>query len=201
MDRLRENEVEHFDMDGVTVRIMSDFEPTNPRTEWDNVGTMVCFHRRYQLGDKHEFSIEEAKDEANRIEKQGGIVLPLYLYDHSGITIRTSPFSCPWDSGQVGVIWITAENIRSEYSVKRISKKIRQRATSMLESEVKAYDDYLTGNCYGYITEDPEGNQLDSCWGFLGDIEYCREEATSIAKYNAKDLKEKDRKFKEEHYA
>ena len=26
--------------------------PDNPRN-WDNIGTMVCFHSRYDLGDKH----------------------------------------------------------------------------------------------------------------------------------------------------
>jgi hypothetical protein len=36
--------------------------------------------------------------------------LPLWLYDHSGITMScgaANPFYCPWDSGQVG--WIIAE--------------------------------------------------------------------------------------------
>ena len=29
------------------------------------------------------------------------IVQPLYLYDHGGITMNTTGFSCSWDSGQV----------------------------------------------------------------------------------------------------
>ena len=35
------------------------------------------------------------------------VILPLYLYDHGGITMSTGAFSCPWDSGRVG--WIYAE--------------------------------------------------------------------------------------------
>jgi len=180
---MHQDDADRFVVDGLTVRILYDNEdPINPRKEWDNAGTMVCFHRNYLLGDKHSFSVQEAQDEARRIEAEGGIVLPLYLYDHSGITMRTSPFSCPWDSGQVGLIWITADKIRKEYGVKRITKTTRKKATEMLVSEVEAYDSYLTGECYGFIVEDADGEQIDSCWGFLGDIKYCREEATSAAK-------------------
>jgi len=28
----------------------------NPRTDYDQLATMVCFHRRYTLGDDHDFS-------------------------------------------------------------------------------------------------------------------------------------------------
>jgi len=42
------------------------------------------------------------------------IMLPLYLYDHSGITMSTGKFSCPWDSGQVGWIYCTIEKAMEE---------------------------------------------------------------------------------------
>jgi hypothetical protein len=35
---------------------------------------------------------------------------------------------------------------------------------------VQTYDDYLTGNVWGFIIEDEdEENGGDSCWGFIGD--------------------------------
>src|SRR6187402_3409459 len=37
-----------------TLEIISDDDPMSPR-EWDNIGTMVCFHKRYTLGDKHDY--------------------------------------------------------------------------------------------------------------------------------------------------
>ena len=43
------------------------------------------------------------------------VLLPLYLYDHSGITMNTGGFSCPWDSGQVGWIFADGNAIRREY--------------------------------------------------------------------------------------
>jgi hypothetical protein len=37
---------------------------------------------------------------------------------------------------------------------------------------VSVYDDYLTGNVYGFIVEERNGDdweEVDSCWGFYGD--------------------------------
>ena len=36
---------------GYTIRLVPDPDPENPREGWDNVGTMRCWHRRYNLGD------------------------------------------------------------------------------------------------------------------------------------------------------
>ena len=37
------------------LKIEQDTDPMNPRTDWDNLGTMVCFHNRYDLGDKTDY--------------------------------------------------------------------------------------------------------------------------------------------------
>ena len=49
-----------------------------------------------------------------------------------------------------------------------------------MESEVKQYSQYLEGDVYGFAIEDPDGNDMDSCWGFYGHA-YCLQEAKSIA--------------------
>lgn len=170
-------EVERFNVNGLTVRIAIDEYPESPR-EWDNLGTMVCWHRRHKLGDKHSYSSPE-EFEAD-MKDTPHIKLPLYLYDHSGITMSTGAFSCPWDSGQVGWIYVTLDNVRNEYSVKRVSKKTREQAIECLTGEVKTYDEFLTGQVYGFIVEDEDGEEIDSCWGFYG-LEYCKEEAKSSA--------------------
>jgi hypothetical protein len=46
---------------GYTIEIKHDDDPMSPR-EWDNMGTMSCFHKRYDLGDKHEFKDTEELD-------------------------------------------------------------------------------------------------------------------------------------------
>lgn len=156
------------------IRIEQDDNAESPR-DWDNMGTMIAFHGRYTLGDKdHGFKASDYSgwDEMREaIEDQYGrdaIILPLYLYDHSGITMNTTGFSCPWDSGQVGFIVAGVADIREAYGVKRVTKKVRERATQSLISEVETYDHYLTGEVYYYAIEDDDGNVTDSCGGFYG---------------------------------
>jgi len=67
-------------------------------------------------------------------------------------------------------------SLRSEYSVKRISKKIIDQAITVLESEVKIYDQYLTGDTYDFVLYKKDNCDLghehleviDSCCGFYG---------------------------------
>lgn len=156
------------------LNIYQDNDNINDPREWDNLGTMICNHKRYSLGDKHEFDFNEYNnwDEAEKaIEKEykTAIILPLYLYDHSGQTIRTTPFSCKWDSGQVGFIIISKETIRKEYNVKRINQKLIDRVTQYLINEVETYDQYITGDVYWFEVTDNEGERIDSCSGFYGD--------------------------------
>ena len=173
---------------GYTVNIFPDEDAPNPRKEFDHLGTMVCFHRRYNLGDKNEFrSPQEFRD---FLKEEKPICLPLYLFDHSGITMSTKSerFSAcdpqGWDWGMLGYIYVTKEDVRKEYGVKRVTRKILDEVAKLLLAEVEEYDHYLTGNVYGYeITrrEQQAGKVLDSCWGFFGNPgDYVISEAKSI---------------------
>lgn len=168
--------------------VEQDENAESPRTSMDNLGTMVCFHRSYNLGDKHNYefrkyaSWEGMKNDIIKTEKVG-VILPLYLYDHSGITMNTTGFSCPWDSGQVGFIFVSKENMLKEYGGKKVGKKLREKVTGYLKGEVLTYDQYLTGDVYGYrITDTETEEEVDACWGYYGD-DYCMEEAESIVNY------------------
>jgi len=165
--------VKSFEHKGLNINIWLDTDPMNPR-EWDNIGTMVCFHGRYDLGDKHEFRDPEHFEEFLIEEKDNIFYLPLYMYDHGGITIKTSPYGCEWDSGQVGYIYITK---------KRAEEEGLRDPFHNLEREVKEYDHYLVGNCYGYTIEDNEGEMLDSVGGFIGYEEVAIGEAKTNADY------------------
>lgn len=173
--------VESFEVNGLTVNIYYDEEPVNPRTAFDNFGKMVCFHPRYDLGDKHDYENTENLIRDIQLEEGSHIIyLPLYLYDHSGLTISTGQFADPWDSGCVGLIYVSKKDVRKEYECRRISRKTLDRVLHQLESEVKEYDSYLTNEVYYYTVEDPDGEVLESCGGFF-DLDYCKQEATAVA--------------------
>lgn len=155
--------------DNLRVTVRYDEVAGSPR-EWDNLGTMVCWHGRYNLGDEQP-SISPSEYLADLPE--GTITLPLYLYDHGGISMSSSPFSCPWDSGQVGFIYVTRETIAKEFpNYTPEDDTIRQ----YLANEVKTYDTYLSGQVYWYqverMTTCDKGHEheelVDSCGGFYG---------------------------------
>ena len=116
------------------------------------------------------------------------VILPLYLYDHSGITMNTEGFSCRWDSGQVGWIvcdlktatenfpgttgWDSPVEWHDEETI-----TLKEATERNLKSEVKTYDQYISGEVYGFIVQEWEGceccgrgdwNDVDSCWAFFG---------------------------------
>lgn len=155
---------------GLRAIIAYDEGTESPRTAWDNVGTMLCWHTRYDLGDITARSEEEAKKlgrRALRAVQNGGLAVELFLYDHSGITMRAGRGfgdidSAGWDWGQVGVIYITKTKIAKEFGGDL------DKARAALYAEVAEYDQYLTGDVYNITIEDAEGNMVDGYGGVYG---------------------------------
>jgi hypothetical protein len=59
-----------------------------------------------------------------------------------------------------------------------------------LNSDIKVYNHYLAGEVYGYTVGlyNRDGDQLvesDSCWGFIGESEYCLQEAKDVGYHMA----------------
>jgi len=181
------NTVETIDYKGYTIDIAIDEDPQNPR-ENDNLDTMICFNKRYFLGDKHDYKKEDFNtwDElkAQIIKDHNPIVInPLYIYDHSGISISMSheyPYNDKWDSSMVGFIfvsrkaalenWQMGKHTNNRYLIPKVEK--------YLKASIEEYDLYIRGDCYGYSIK-KDGEEVDSCWGYFG-FEYCKEEAISI---------------------
>jgi len=174
---------------GYDIRYLTpDNDPDSPRN-WDNLGKMICFHNRYSLGDKHDYTDNEdfvlslavelnlisskdnlgnytAQELVEEIERKA-VILPLYLYDHSGISMRTYRHGqhASWDCGQVGYIYITKEQLKNE-------KLTKKRAEKVLIGEVETYNQYLTGDTYTIVKETYDKNKeqinYDCIGGFYG---------------------------------
>jgi hypothetical protein len=164
------------------IEITQDESPENPR-EWnDYLGKMVCFHNRYDLGDKTDLKSEmfngwEELEQHLIKEEKAIIVLPLFLYDHSGITIKIGSFHgllsqghAYFDSGQVGFVYVTKQDLKKEGITK-------EKAIEILKAEVEEYDSYLRGEVYVFTIYEVktcnEGHEhkevIESCGGFYSE--------------------------------
>jgi len=173
------------------IRIKHDPEPINWREEGEPVGKMVYTSTRYKLGDERvddpiQHMADQITDPEQRrkidgaygepVENYARIVqaafdkefvsLPVYAYIHDSVTISTGQFSCPWDSGQCGIIYAKRNNPEFEGDDDEL--------VECLEAEVKSFDRYLRGDVWGFETYKVEtcehGHEheevVDSCWGF-----------------------------------
>ena len=183
--------VETEEYKGYNINIYQDDGAQNPR-EWDNISTMLCFHRGYSLGDKTDLKSSDFNGwnslyDYLKKELKAVIILPLYLYDHSGISIKVGSYQgllpqghAEFDSGQVGFVYVTAEKLKTEGLTKKKGEEV-------IRAEVETYNKYLTGEVYGFSVEKDE-KDFDSCWGFY-DIKDAIAEAKSNIDYLAKDEK------------
>lgn len=186
--------VETCEHHGVPVAIYYDAD-VNPREDYTPGCTIVAWHRRRNIGDKgfnyhdlpHFGTIDELAEWLR--EEHGALhIRPLYAYEHSGITISLGAFRDPWDSGQVGLVFVTQQHLDDTGG----------EPDALMEADVKEWDAYLRGEVYGYVV-DEGGPHEESCWGFVGDIARCKSEANAAAECVAR-LREQER-AEREHWA
>lgn len=162
-----------------TIEILTDDSPESPR-EWDNLGTILAFHNKYELGDKHDF--ESPEDLHEWINKQSDLVyLAVHMYDHSNISLSVSPYmNDKWDSNQIGYIFIENDKITKEFPNGIETETLE----SYLKGEIETYNQYLNGDICGYTINGPYCD--NSCWGIYGEestIEYAKEEINATLKH------------------
>ena len=56
-----------------------------------------------------------------------------------------------------------------------MTKAAKVWAVQCLLAEVQVYDQYLTGDVWGYVIEDSDNREVEFCWGFYGE-DYCKTE-------------------------
>ena len=171
-----ESPFEMVDAKGVkyTLEVEQEDCLESPR-DWDNLCTMICWHRHYNLGDKHDYDgiedffqslceevLSKGYDETDELywqdmfkmldESNLILIKPINMYDHSGITVSTSngyPYNDRWDAGCVGFIYVTKKRIFNECGG-ITEENWKERADKYLEGEMETYDQYCRGEVYGF---------------------------------------------------
>lgn len=161
-----------------------DNDPDDPTAMM--VSHLVCFHRRYRIGEKHNWDLSELQYWL-REHRDEVVVKPVYLMDHGIQSISTGPFGDLWDSGQIGYCYVMQNEIDPEHTI----EDWRVAASELVESEVELYNQYLQGDVYYCtleeqthiydevkcpccgetikINERDDWEEIESCCGFYGD--------------------------------
>ena len=164
--------MEAIEHNGHTIQVFQDEDPMNPRTEFDNLATFVCFHGRYDLGDEeHGYNKDDFiswNDLREQIEKDHDpvVIVPLYLFDHSGLSLASdsSTFSAcdshGWDWGQVGWAFIPK-------NIAHLDDETIETCQKVLQGEVETYGQYLSGDVWCFTAPDGEDDTETIC-GIFG---------------------------------
>jgi hypothetical protein len=167
-------EIVHTDTkNGYRLEVIRDFDPMNPRTEWDNLGVFSLKGGDVRwLNERPEIDHEE--------ETAALIHVGYDPYDGSIFEVVG-----PWHRQHVGTGRITKAAAIEEWTGHTKSEtlpeayvEMRVLAISVLRAELEVYNQFLTGDVYGYSIEDPNGEHVDSLWGLYG-LDYATSEANT----------------------
>ncbi len=147
---------------GLTLQIYEE-SIESPREYYKdmNIGKMVCFHKKYQVGDDHDF--ESPADFDMWVENNQNkicCILPLYMLDHSGLAFSTTPFNDRFDSGKVGYIYCTREDVEKCGYDPEDPEELQE----LLEQEVEEYSNWEQNipPYYGFEITDEDDEEIES---------------------------------------
>ena len=180
----------------VVIKIYRDDDSQSPEEWQDENLFLVAYHRDFTVDKKisqglaqcitnnGKYEDDSINDEARQYIKDY-YIFGLEAYIHSGISLSLSrEGNFPdrnWDVSQLGVVLVSKEEAKTRKEAQKLAKGL-----------IKTWNEYLSGNVYGYVIEDKDGEHLDSCWGFYGDYEEnALKEARTIAEVSNKELEKK----------
>lgn len=209
--------VKEFEHAGFTIRIDRDDDPQNCRTDWDNVESIWMMPWSGYRGDENAAAYDYPRDYqydfpglVKQMEAQlGERILALAIDEHQDGSFTTDA-NCRTGESFDGIVYVTVSEALSEFGVilkdaeygpdGMVTKQAQGRTYKIMTARAKAsylnslrgavltYSDYNTGNVYGFVIEDEDGEHVDSCWGFYPnhapgeeDEWYCEQEAKSSA--------------------
>jgi len=153
---------------GLAIKIFQDWDSQSPDEWGDDNLFLVHYHRDFEIRRDDIILKDELiawyNGEKIDIEKKYHFFLTkAYIHSRVVLALEESGIMFPderWDVSWCGCVLVSKKEART-----------KKKAYKLAEGLIKSWNDCLSGNVYGYIIEDKEGNNLSSCWGFYGDIE------------------------------
>ena len=99
------------------------------------------------------------------LRRKGGVLLPVYCYQHGNVTFKCSTFSDPWDSGQVGYAYMTTKQI-AELGWPKGKRGRKAAAEEYIRHCVGEMAAWANGDIYGFSIYDKDGEFIDGSGEF-----------------------------------
>lgn len=163
------NEYTTLEHAGFTIRIVQDQDYLTP-DEWNDrsIAYLCADHRDFSVDPKgvHEWQgrLTTSKGDLNlTIDKEYHAFL-LEAYIHSGVTLRLHDPKVgkydAWDSSVLGFVLVLKKE-----------RETRAQAQKTAQNLIEEWNAALSSDIYGFIMEDPDDNEVTSCYKFYKDPE------------------------------
>lgn len=151
-----------YDEDGGEERLQALYKNyLTGREDWDDVES----YNEWRDAEELAGAIAECA-EAPEFLARKGVILTVYRFEHSNVAYSTSSFNDCWDSGAVGFIWVSDDDIVREYG--DASEASRAKARRVLEGEVEEYSAWANGECYTIMLS-KDDVMIECIGGYIGD--------------------------------
>lgn len=214
--------VDEDDYRGCKVQIVQDEDSygCNPRGDCNLTRFVFAPHRNYEMPNEIDFPFiddgmdDDPEDGGKRedetawawfvrtlTEKYGTLaVYPVGMIDHSGTSyyLGGGAHACDpggWDSGTIGVAIITQEGLDDCGTPPESWEEVAR-------AEIEEYSAWANGEVYGWVAVDPDGETIESVWGYImadsdatEQAEYMKSEARWAIDYYLNDRDERANAF------
>lgn len=184
--------VESADGSQKKIIVEQDDMAGSPREEFGNPCTIISGNRgSWAIGDKGcTFDRDTWREKVEALEADPDTyIVPVYIYEHSGMAISLNSFNDPWDSGVGAHVFMTKQQVFDIFGGEATEENWKEKAAEGIKQEIELYDYYIRGEVYGFQICEPEviehknlktheiwttvdWDEVDSCYGFYGpDVE------------------------------
>jgi hypothetical protein len=164
-------------VNNVDIVVKYDDFPIDP-IEYSEIA-FILFHKKYDLGNEHDMNIEDYatwEEMQAELESTFDYVTPVYMYEHSGVALKTTSFGDRWDSGQIGFACANYKDLGlTEW----------QDVDQLISNLLHEYQNYINGETYCVFIYDSETKeQIDCMSGFSSEEEAIQSATEQANRYN-----------------
>lgn len=168
--------MESIEYKGFTINIYYDEFAESP-FDWYLEDELIITYKKgssYILGNKAVDPEEWEENEEKKLEETH-FIFPVYAYIHGNVALSLHPFSCPWDSGRSGTMYVKKTLIEGyEPEVDENAKGYK-----LASDFIKTLNKWLSGEVFYYTVE---GTYLGQKFNESLSSIYSKKEAISYAK-------------------